>query len=123
MTSFFDTPNNHSHAKPRSRKGIPMRGASGFAEVELKLSTNAARCEGLSYLLSFENIYKNIRMLFCNRYIAYSTQQRIRHMIVHFLYDETATPRSNSTSEKCSFSDCFKTLTVSCDRVNRITSS
>ena len=29
-----------------------MRGASGFAEVELKLSTNTACCEGLSYLLS-----------------------------------------------------------------------
>ena len=34
-----------------------MRGASGFAEVELKLSINAARCEGLSYLLSLINIY------------------------------------------------------------------
>ena len=30
-----------------------MRGASGFAEVELKLSANAARSEGLSYLLNF----------------------------------------------------------------------
>ena len=36
-----------------------MRGASGFAEVVLKLSTNAARCETLSYLLSLENIYIN----------------------------------------------------------------
>ena len=34
-----------------------MRGVSGFAEVDLKLSTNAAHCEGLSYLLSLENIY------------------------------------------------------------------
>ena len=68
----------------RGQEKESMRGASGFAEVELKLSTNAARCEGLSYLLSFENIYKNIRMRFCNIYTAYSTQQRIRHMIVHF---------------------------------------
>ena len=49
-------PANYSHAKPRSRKEIHER-SSGFAEVKLKLSTNAARCEGLSYLLSLENIY------------------------------------------------------------------
>ena len=41
----------------RSQQKESMRGALGFAEVELKLSTNAARCEGLSYLLSLENIY------------------------------------------------------------------
>ena len=39
------------------------RGASGFAEVELKLSANAARCEDLSYLLSLINIH--IKILEC----------------------------------------------------------
>ena len=38
-----------------------MRGASGFAKVELKLSTNPAHCEGLAYLLSLENIYKRYK--------------------------------------------------------------
>ena len=42
---------NHSQEKES------MRGASGFAEVELKLSTNAAHCEGLPYLRSLENTY------------------------------------------------------------------
>ena len=42
---------NHSQEKES------MRGASSFAEVKLKLSTNTAYCEGLSYLLSLENIY------------------------------------------------------------------
>ena len=32
----------------RGQEKESMRGAYGFAEVELKLSTNAARCEGLS---------------------------------------------------------------------------
>ena len=41
----------------RGQEKESMRGASGFAEVELKLSTNAARCEGLSCLISLENIY------------------------------------------------------------------
>ena len=41
----------------RGQEKESMGGAIGFAEVELKLSTNAARCEGLSYLLSLENIY------------------------------------------------------------------
>ena len=40
-----------------SQEKESMRGASSFAEVELKLSTNAAGCEGLDYLLSLENIY------------------------------------------------------------------
>ena len=40
-----------------SQEKESMRGASSFAEVELKLSTNAARSEDLSYLLSLENIY------------------------------------------------------------------
>ena len=41
----------------RSREKESMRGASGFAEVGLKLSTNAALCDSLAYLLSLENIY------------------------------------------------------------------
>ena len=41
----------------RGQEKESMRGASGFAEVERKLSTNAARCKGLSNLLSLENMY------------------------------------------------------------------
>ena len=43
----------------RGQEKESMGGASGFAEVELKLSTNVARCEGLSYILSRINIYLN----------------------------------------------------------------
>ena len=40
-----------------SQEKESMRGASGYAEVELKLSTNAAWYEDLSYLFSLENTY------------------------------------------------------------------
>ena len=41
----------------RGQEKESMRGASGFAEMKFKLPTNAARYEGLSYLLSLENFY------------------------------------------------------------------
>ena len=76
----------------RGQEKESMRGASGFAEVELKLSTNAAHCE--------------------------TTQQRKMHMIVHFsrYLISTAKQLLNCLMrqvKKSSFSDCFKTVTLS----------
>ena len=55
---------NHSSVN-RGRGKKSMRGASGFAKVELKLSKNAVRCGvWLTYFL-LKTVIQNIRMLFC----------------------------------------------------------
>ena len=68
----------------RGQEKESMIGASGFAEVELKLSKTLHSVKVcLIYFLLFTFIW-NIWMLFCHIQTVYSAQQRIRHTIQHF---------------------------------------
>ena len=59
-----------------------MRAASVFCRSGAQIVNNAARCEGLSHIISFENIYGKYYNAFLPLLIPH---KKGFHMIVHFL--------------------------------------